>query len=103
MDQAPICSLTLPFQANCHSEARRCGYMQEEEEEEKMEYKNVRTKEEHGSMEAGGSTLPNWGMYPQKPYLCAVCAKSQLAPSRMLYSSSTVEFVCLYCGVKLAD
>ena len=94
MDQAPICSLTLPFQANCHSEARRCGYMQEEEEEGKeMKCKDVKTKEEHGSMEAGGSLLPNWGMYPQKPYLCAVCAKSQLAPSRMLYSSSTVEFV----------
>ena len=94
MDQAPICSLTLSFQANCHSEARRCGYMQEEEEEEEeMKCKNVKTKEEHGSMEAGGSTLPNWGMYPQKPYLCAVCAKSQLAPSQTLSSSSTVEFV----------
>ena len=67
--------------------------MQEEEGEEEIKWEGVKTMEEHVSMEAGGSTLPNWGMYPQKPYLCAVCAKSQLAPSQTLYSSSTVEFV----------
>ena len=86
MDQAPICSLTLPFQANCHSEAGQCRYKQQEEKVEEMKCKGVKTMEEHVSMEAGGSTLPNWGMYPQKPYLCAVCAKSQLAPSQTLYS-----------------
>ena len=51
--------------------------MQEEEEGKEMKCKDVKTKEEHGSMEAGGSTLPNWGMlYPQKPYLCELCVPS---------------------------
>ena len=92
MDHAPICSLTLPFQANCHSEARQCGYI-EEEEKEGMKYKDVKTKEEHGSMEAGGSTSPNWGIH-RNLISAALCVQtSQLAPSQLLYSSSTREFV----------
>ena len=65
---------------------------------------DVETKEEHGSMEAGGSTLPNWDSSIHRnlisePLLC-VPSKSQLAPPQLLYSSSTGS---LYCGVKLAD
>ena len=73
--------------------------MQEEEGKEEIKWEGVKTMEEDVSMEAGGSTLPNWGMYPQKPYLCAVCAKSQLAPSQCCTGS----LESLYCGVKLAD
>ena len=53
--------------------------MQEEKEEEEMKYKDVKMKEEHGSMEAGGSTLPNWGIH--RNLISALCVQtSQLTP-----------------------
>ena len=58
---------------------------------------DVKKKEEHESMEAGGSTLPNWDSSIHRnlisaPLLC-VPSKSQLAPPQLLYTSVTREFV----------
>ena len=50
-----------------------------EEEEEEVMCKDVKTKKEHGSMEAGGSTLPNWGIH--RNLISALCVQtSQLTP-----------------------
>ena len=59
-----------------------------------MKYKDVNTKEEHGPMEAGGSTLPYWGIHRNLiSALCVLCSNWHLARTRCPAAQES-----LYCG-----